>query len=697
MHDLYFAQGFAEGSDRLFQMDVTRRFVYGRLSEVLGRPALQTDIQARIVDVRGIVDRQWTRLTGDQRSAAADFARGVNAAALREPLPPQFRLLMYSPDTWTPKDSLAVSFATVLQLVDSWNDIVTRSNVYRAYGPAVFDALYPITDPKYDSPTTGHAPAPVPGLPNLGNVHVSAKTGNSPEKPFRGSNEWVAGANRTTTGRALLANDPHLPLGIPSVWYLDDLQAPGYHVAGATLAGTFGVVLGHNDHLAWGATNGTVSTVSVFQDTVANAVPRNEHFVVRFGPSETKTYYRTKHGFVFTATTFKRSALSALWTADYDAVSPLTTFDSLDRSPSIRAALSALSRYPGPPQNFVLAEDNGKAAYTLAGTIPQDPYWGRSIHPSQDPHGIAHPFAGVPFAALPHVDASRNAVAFTSNNRIYGAGYGVRLAAHFAPPYRAFEVRRMLRAKKRYSVRYFAAMQYDTLSCAEQELASDIVAAAKRARVWEPALQMPIRELAQWDGRFSPQSHGAVLAWEIRRLLVRDFSLLHFTSDAARQYRSTAGGSAFVALLRALRERPRGWVPRDDYDRFLIDGLRQTVSTLGITGLQSPWGRYGAVTIQNPLAWLGAAFWNGPTLQGDGDGYTVRVQTSSDSQSFRAVWDVGNWDAGGILIPTGESGQPGSPHYADLTAAFSANQLVALPFSAAAVRAATRATLTLSP
>ncbi len=168
-------------------------------------------------------------------------------------------------------------------------------------------------------------------------------------------------------------------------------------------------------------------------------------------------------------------------------------------------------------------------------------------------------------------------------------------------------------------------------------------------------------------------------------------------SDATPGYLSSAGGNAFVALLRALRERPRRWVPHDDYDQFLLNAFAQTVKSLGAETLNVPWSRYGQVTMRNPLASLGASFWNGPTIAGNGDGYSVRVQTTGDTQSFRAVWEVGNWDAGGITIPAGESGEPASAHYADLTEAFTRNRLVAMPYSAAAVNKAAKNSLVLSP
>jgi len=151
-----------------------------------------------------------------------------------------------------------------------------------------------------------------------------------------------------------------------------------------------------------------------------------------------------------------------------------------------------------------------------------------------------------------------------------------------------------------------------------------------------------------------------------------------------------------MALLRALRERPRGWVPNDDYDAFLIASLEKVVTDDGPAGAP-PWGEAGARVAKHPLDALGWRSWNGVRFPGNGDGFTVHAQGTSGTQSFRAVWDVGNWDAGGINIPQGESGNPGSAHYRDQAKPWLDGTLVPLPFGAAAVARARTSSLTLTP
>ncbi len=707
-HDLFFAQGYLQGSERLFQLDLYRRLVAGRLAEVLGSLAIKSDVQARTFDVQSIARAQLARLPAAERANLQAFADGVNAAAVRLPLPPEFRVLGYRPDPWTPQDSLVASFSTVLALTDSWDDVATRADVIAAAGPRSQDAFFSITDPAYDSPLAPPVPAAVAPLPPLALPYPSAAPlyAEIPDlHAGRGSNEFTAGASLTRTGRALLANDPHLELRVPGVWWLVDLEAPGYHAAGATLAGVPGVVLGHNAHVAWGATNGTVATVRVYRERFTGertylargktllAGVRHEIFHVRLGSVVKRDYLRTRHGFVFADKgTLK---LAAAWTADIDRRSSLEQFDALDRADSTQAALRALARYPGPPQNFVVADDRGTAGYSLAGDIPLDDAWGLAIHDGSS--DAATPAPNLPFAAQPHLAAGRAVLAFTANDRVYGRGYPYRLSAAFSPPYRAARIARLL-ARPPYDAATFSAVQADITSLPERDLAHVAAAALARAHVSDGDTDRVRTALAGFDGRFSADSHAAVYVNAVRRSATERLVRMHLEPDLARRYLISDGNAAFVALMRALRERPRGWVPHDDYDAFLVASTHDAIVAMHERGqFDAPWSVVGARTALHPLAGLGFSFWNGVPFPGNGDAYSPHVQAPANAQSFRAVWDVGNWEAGGIVIPLGESGLPGSPHYRDLAGTWLSGKLVPLPFDEPAVERSARSSLELRP
>jgi penicillin amidase len=647
-HDLFFAQGYVEGSDRLFQMDLLRRFVKGELAEVLGAAALPGDERERAVPVRAMVDAQWRALDPRSREMLGAFSDGVNAAIDREPLPVEFRLLAYRPEPWSPEDSLAVSMATVLDLSDDWNAIAPRDAAYRKGGASAEATRFPLSDPCYDAPV-------VAGLAGMGpgracKLDVALRRELADARVPIGSNEWAVGANHSLTGRALLANDPHLRLGIPGVWYLVDLRAPGFHAAGATFPGSPGVVLGHNERVAWAATDGTVASLSVFNPP-AHLDPRDwqtESFRVRFRRSAvTQRYYRDAREFGLT--TKDGRFVLIRWNAYDHPVSPTKTFIDLDRAGSIEDALTALAAFPGPTHNFAIADTTGRAAYVLAGYIPNDPVWARWFHPASD---LTKRYDDVPPARLPKVAPSRNAVVWTSNNKMYAPGYPLRLSPQFAAPYRAYRVAELLKARSKYDVAYFTAMQMDALSLPERELAHEL---APAVRSIDPAAG---DALAGWNGMMTGASTAATLT---------------------------------EALRLQLTEREKDRMPA------VLGIARRAPRTLPIGPLPpaGPWSTAGAVTPLHPFASLGINFLDGTTLPGLGDAFTVHVQYAGFAQSFRAVWDVGNWDAGGITLPQGESGEPGSGHYTDETDAWISGRLWPLPFSDAAVQrtAVTRETL----
>uniref|UniRef100_E6Q210 Putative Peptidase S45, penicillin amidase n=1 Tax=mine drainage metagenome TaxID=410659 RepID=E6Q210_9ZZZZ len=649
--DLFFAEGYAEGEDRLFQLDLIRRFVLGKLAALLGPSLVPVDENSRAIPVAAIVAKQWAALSPREKLLLQRFADGVNAAAARNPLPVEFRLLLARPPKWTAQDSLAVGMATVIELTDTWNDIANR-------GPHA-----PLSDPCYDAPVTeGLAGIADPHRCNALALRQTLVAEFRDPKAALGSNEWAAGAAHTRSGRALLENDPHLRLGIPGVWYLVDLRAPGYHAAGATLAGTPGVILGHNASIAWGATNGTTAGLEVFNAPAKLPPGRwvRERIHVRFGKTVTARYWRgaREFGVVMPA----RGMVLVRWPAYENPASPLPAFDALDRAGSMAAALRALRRYPGPTQNFVIADTHGNATYQLAGIIPADPLWGRRFHSAA---ALAKHYGLVRFSELPHVAPSRNAVVWTANNKMYGAGYPLRLSAQFAPPYRAYRIATLLRARKRYSIAYFARMQMDVYSPAERALAR---IAAHHAWPYDTGAEARLlAALRGWNGEIAPHSLGATAAVTLRRALVQ-WTQQPFMDDEMSE-RAGATPELGGALQLAARERPQ-----------LV-----------------PWSIAGAVTVRHPLAALGARFLDGSRFAGDGDGFVIHVQRQGFSQSFRAVWEPGAWDRGGITIPQGESGEPGSPWYTNEARAWIAGKLLPMPWSRAAVRAATRYTLTLSP
>ena len=708
LHDAAFAQGYATGSDRLFQIDITRRFVLGTLSEMLGGTTMPTDENARIIDLRSIVDREYAHLSPADRDELQAYAEGVNAAAEHEPPAPEYRGLMFRFSPWKPEDSLAVGFAVVLDLTDSWNDVIARDAVEREIGPRADAAFFSLTDPHDPISTVGGTNVTVAPLPALDGVHAAANVSWNGDNvhDVLGSNEWIAGATRTATGRALLANDPHLIRRIPGIWHLVDLSYPGGHVAGAAIAGVPGVVLGHNDRIAWGATYADAVSARVYRETfdaVAGRVYRagtqhvqstirHEAFNVRFAKTEAREYLSTRHGFVIEQGGSVRHAVQ--WEPLQSDASPVSAFFALDRATSIEDGIGAVARYPGPTQNFAFAQTDGRVAYTVAGAIPNDPAWGLHVLDGSAP---ATPLAFVPFGQLPHIAPSRTVLANNSNNIPYAAGYPFRLSPYYSPPYRAVEVADRLRAQPKVDVEQSRSIQADSMSRAEADLARMCATALHASGTdRDPGVQPVYEALAAFDGKFDPGSRGATVVQRVRVIATRDLIAMHLKPATAAAY--LRNGPAFVTLMRALHEHPRGWFPHDAPAAFLVAEVKATITAFGgRDAVMKPYGEAYAVVAQHPFGALGFHLWDAPSMTGSGGSYAPAVQGIALGQSFRAVWDVGNWDAGGIDLPLGESGEPGAAHYADAMGAWQRHELTPLPYSDAAVDQAATATLTLAP
>ena len=704
VHDLYVAEGYAMASDRLFQMDLTRRYVDGRLAEMLGSNLVRVDRRMRRYGIRELAASVFEHSSAGERAMLTAFADGINAAATQQPNPPEYAALFASFEQWKPEDALAVGFATVLDLDDRPDDVVIRNAVRNVVGDAGMEALYPLTDPKYDVPTNGRPAGVIAKLPPLrGALPQTVAIVPAEERPPVGSNAWVVGGDRTTTGKAVLANDPHLDIGIPGIWWLVEASAPGMHVAGGALAGTPGVTLGHNEHVAWGVTAGETAAMRVVKERRSGAdlvqengrwVPlqhRHERIAVRFGKDVDVDVMQTGRGVVIADDGPAGYAYLMDWRMHRNPVSPLAPFAQLLRARTAADGIAAMRNHPEPALNLVVADDAGRVAYHFAGQVPLDPSWGRWASAGDMPEP-----AYLTFDRAPHVDPSRSALVVTSNNRSDGDG-SPRLAPWWPPPYRAYEIEHALNARSdphtKLSPDALAHEQLDAASPAEHEFATILLAAAASAHTDRDAsLATLLGALRSFDGTLAPESRGATAVVAVRRDMLGAISAAHLPGDLAKLYPST--GPGFEVVLRALRERPRGWVPNDDYDAFVVASLRRVQAALG-TDIP-PFGTYAAQPLKHALAPFGFTFWNGPVMPGRGGSFSPFVQWNNHAQSFRAVWIAGDWEKGAIDIAAGESGEPGSPHYADQNARWNAFARTTLPFSDDAVRAATKSTLTLT-
>jgi penicillin G amidase len=743
--DLYFAQGYVTASDRLWQMELLRRTARGELSELFGRATLEEDKRRRTYGFAHIVERQLTQASPETRAALEAYARGVNAyiSALDEKtLPIEFQALRFRPRPWSPADSAVLGKNFAEALSTTWQIDLVRAAFARL--PAEKrEAIFPVRSP-IDVLVVGTDEAPakreaaaapraefhdeseaVVALRALSQDYETtrrslARVGLDAEG-LAASNNWVVSGRRTVTGKPLLANDPHLAPSAPSIWHMVHLSAPGVRVAGVTAPGAPGVIIGHNERIAWGLTNLGPDVQDLYAETFNAEQPRSyktpagwreaevrrEVIKVRKGPADPSTedvtheVTVTRHGPVVFERAGARYALR--WTALDPTSADFDGYYQLNRARNWKEFQAAISKYRGPTQNFVYADVDGHIGYYGAGMIPvrrtgtgDTPYDGATDAGEWTGH--------IPFAELPHVFDPPSGLIVTANSRIVGTSYRHHLTHLWAAPTRARRILDLLNAKPKLSSDDFAAIQGDAHAISGMNFSRAVVETARRAGLdksdakWRETVDL----FAAWDGELAPDSRAARLANEMRSLFQQKILAGAVGPELAREYR---WGNTATLYDRVATEQPREWLPEGTagyaelFDAVHREARAALARRLGEDESQWTWGREAVVRFPHPLASapeIGKLFAVEPFPQRGGGGAFAAPNVGS-GVSMRLIADASNWDATRQGIALGVSGDPRSPHWRDQLEDWRASRPRAFPFTARAVTANATSTVVLTP
>jgi len=694
--DLFFAQGFVQAQDRLFQMDLWRRSVQGRLSEVLGANFIERDSMTRRFQFRGDIEGEWASYASDTRAVAEAFTRGINAwvGRARARLPEEFVLAGWVPELWRPEDLLNRTDA----FVASGNalDEVLRARLMAALGADRARTLFP-------------AEGAIPGVPRgldlqaiNGVLSDALRRVGTP--PFFmgfaasvGSNAWAVA--RGDRGAPLLATDPHRRLENPPPRYLVHLDAPGWQVAGATSPWLPGVVIGHNDRVAWGMTASNIDTQDLY---VAKVNPANPHQVLEGGrwvelvavkegiavkgraePVPLEFEYTT-HGPVIAIDRDRQLAYLLRWSGAEPGAAPELAALAIDRARSSSEFRAALAGWKMPPAEFVYADVTGAIGRQVAALAPIRGAWEGAVPVPADT-GQYEWRGWVGLDRLPRLSDPPAGFVLSANGN--QARFG-RISDVLADP-------------AARGIEGFQRLQLDVLAWNAERLVPLLNGVVPDRADLDDARQ----RLLRWDRRIAADSQDATVyvAWEGE--LARRLAALRLPADLADEYlRRTAG-----ALVPALVEPSRAWFDGEvekSRDRLLLEALAAAVDTLRS---KSPtellaWGRVHTVTFAHPLGIAdrpARRFNVGPFAAG-GYGETVLSISSpgnarSIGPSFRAIFDLGEWDRSLAMNAPGQSESPGSPHFGDLAAGWAAGQYFQLAFSDRAVQANAQDTLMLMP
>ncbi len=546
--DALFGLGYVHAQDRLWQMEFQRRIGNGRLSEILGDATLQTDKFLRTLGVARAAHSAWASTDPATQELVKAYVAGINAFISthhgRE-LPVEFTILGFAPEPWQPEDVLVWAKMMAWDLGGNWSSELLREQLIAKLGTDKTAQLMP--------------PYPADGpiiLPQSATANQTADNGrqtaaNTPDHHQSsvlrrqadellaidsfmqtniglggkaiGSNNWVIGGGRTTTGKPLLANDPHLSAQIPSIWYLAHVTGGKLNVIGATIPGLPGVLIGHNNRIAWGVTNTNPDVQDFYMEHVND---RNEAeykgawepmqveqeiIKVKGQPDVTIQVRRTRHGPLISDVLKDASQpLAFRWTALDDNDTTIEAYLKINTALEWFDFSQALELYKAPMQNFVFADFKNNIGYYAPGALPIRAR-GDGAVPVPGWTGEYEWTGYVPFKELPHAYNPEEGFIVSANNKAVPDSYPHFISSDWAAPYRAERIVELIKRKPKLSVDDVAAMQANVQSAQAREILPYLL----QAKVNGEREQAAINVLRSWDGTINASSAAATVfeAW----------------------------------------------------------------------------------------------------------------------------------------------------------------------------------------
>jgi penicillin amidase len=736
LDDLFFAQGYITAQDRLWQMDMTRRYAAGELSAVMGSSMLETDKQQRILGLRQVAQHAVEGLTPTTRRYLDVYARGVNAyiADHQHSLPAEFRVLRYFPHAWTPEDSFLVG-ASMAQFLNHgyYAQELEREQILARLGPELTNDLY-VNSSFRDIPPSG-ASTDIEGTPDENDAQPSPGEEQSSRSPrhrhasltpppsvvlsplssdplFPGSNNWVVSGAHTVSGKPLLSNDMHLGHHIPNTWYEAHLKSGDYDVAGVTLPGTPFVIVGHNQRIAWGFTNVGPDVEDVFIETFNDRgeyqtpqgwrAPehRTETIHVKNGSDVTLDVVVTRHGPIITPILKNESRQLALKWSIYDPAAFTFPFFDVNSARNWQEFREAFRKFGGPGQNAVYADVDGHIGYQATGLVPTRASGDGSLPVSGADD--SHEWTGyIPFDQMPSVFDPASGILATANGRITPDGYPFSISTQWGSPYRTERINRVLRANKKFTPADMLALQADVYSEFDKFMAERFVYAVDHSTKASARAKAAADVMRKWDGRVTKDSAAATVNLYARRKLTALLLNAKLGKDGAKLY---SWFMAPVWLESVMSHQPPRWLPPGytNYGDVLVAAVEEAVKDQAAPRDLSTWkwGESFPVELSHPIFGRIPILrrWAGPGVQPQsGDSYTVKQVGRLFGPSERMTVDFSDFDASTLNLVNGEGGNIFSPYFNDHFPAWYDATTFTLPYSPASVEKSQAHKLTLTP
>jgi penicillin amidase len=727
--DLFFAQGYVHAQDRLWQMELNRRTAKGCLSEIFGAIALDTDRAVRTFGFHRLAKGDWDLFDDFTQDTIRSYTAGVNSFIARNQskLPVEFTLIRHKPEPWDPIDSLSFMRIMMWQLSHAWYSEIVRSQIIKATGPelaAELEINYPSSNPS--------------SLPEGIEFNLMDAEGqlSKADGPFInrgiGSNAWVVSGEKSTTGKPYLCNDMHLAISVPGLWYQSHLKAGDYHVAGVSIPGIPGVLVGHNAHVAWGMTLAFTDCEDLFierfdpdapnkyltEDGWQDAEIVQEKIIIK-GENEPhiEQVMVTRHGPVISDIVGHEQEKLAV---NSMALRPSTAYRGwlvLNKSTNWDDFVDAMHYIDAPQLNVVYADTDGNIGYWITGTVPIRRN-GTGEIPVPGWTGEYEWIDTIPFDKMPHALNPASGYIVTCNNCVTTTDYPYFLGNTWMNGYRARRISDVLESKESFSANDFRNLQLDFTCLPGLELASLI----RSLNFQDPEIQGAFESFIKWDGQLVTETIGGTIYEVLRYTLVRNLLLPTLGEELCNKMMgegfhplllstSEFYGQDTVALLRLLKDPNSWWVKNAGGFQLVVEeSLKQTVhwlrDELGPDMNSWQWGNIHRVTFAHALSLqkpLDIVFNLGPfPIGGDTDTTCQTAMLPNEpydnqawSPSFRQIIDMGNLSQSLAAIPPGQSGQLGSKHYDNLIEPWLAGEYFPVLWTRDQITKASKSTLVL--
>jgi penicillin amidase len=735
-HDLFFAQGYVHAQDRLWQMDITRRAGEGRLSEILGSATLEYDKLFKTVGIQRIAEKLEAQLHPESRLILHAYSDGINAFihSHRGNYPVEFDMLNYVPEDWEPVHTLIVSRMMAWELNLSWYVDLTLGELVQKFGEERAKEIFP-TYPE-------NAPVIVPKDLLDRKIAFNGSDFLRADKSFRkffgmlgmhiGSNAWAVSGKKSANGFAMLANDPHLGLSEPSKWYEMHLQGGALDVAGVSLPGAPGIIIGHNHSIAWGMTNVMADDADFFieqedsldhnryqhKGKLKNFEIYSDTIFVKDSAFVPITIRESVHGPIINdvnpTATASQNPVALRWTGE-DMSDELFSIYCIDKAHSWNEFKEGAKEFTVPGQNFVYADDKGNIGYCMGVRLP--------IRASQNPTLPMPGWTGyydwtgfVPFEKLPEVYNPPEEFIATANNKTTDASFPYHISNLWEPPSRIERIREFLSTRNKLTVNDFKQMQLDYYSHFAKQMIPFIIHAFDSVRVTDTDLQMALKYFRNWNFQ------------ETKSDVTTTLFNVFFTHVMENIFENKMGGELYrsyiflanipLRVVPALFETPSSlWFDdpstpnietRDDVIRkSLADAMNDLQPKLGDEMKTWQWGRLHTLTFEHPFGSrppLGTIFNIGPfevggsgTTLNNGEYHLADPYRMHLGPSMRQITDFSDINGALSVIPTGQSGQPLSAHYSDQTPLWLNGEYHTMPLDDAAIQSIAKHRLRLIP